>query len=366
MDISLTNQILQALEAIAIITNAQDVINNCFGPVESLLKYSSQELIGKSITELLFPEDRKVFFQNLKLTSLKKGFFEGKIALMGKDKSKTIYQLHLFKSQSGGWVYVLKDLAKESQREHKLKNHIKLICVGEIANLMVHHFRNSITSIGGFSKRALRVCLSNPKCQDYLGIIHRQVARLEKLMNVVETFVYLPTPQFRPFEFISLLKRVLRRWMKRKTDRRWRFHIDSNYRPLNQKIVADPFLLDMALDEVLKNACDFTKPGDRIEVSLTKVNNSKVLKEFIEVRVKDTGPGLEEGEIKKIFDLFYTKRPEDVGMGLKLTQKIMEIHGGYIKINSRIGQGTEVTLRIPADRRRFIRYKKLSDMPLPS
>ncbi len=353
----LVEQILKAFKGIVFITDEKDTIIQCFGLVEEILAYSPEELKGRSITILFFPEDREILFSNLKYKVRTIGFFKGRIAFLGKNGQKRILELYLSSDKGEKWTYILKDCTEEVERERKIKEHIKYLSLGEIANVLAHHLRNPITGIGGFSKRALRICMTDPKCREYLQIIQKQAERLEKLVKVIETFVFLPSPHFQPVVFIKLLKQVLQRWIKRYPDRRWRFYVSPSYGSLSLKIMGDPLLLEMALDELLKNACNFTRPKDIIQILLDK--EIKRDREYVNLIIKDTGQGMSKEDLENIFNLFYTKRPEEIGIGLTLTQKIIKMHNGDISFQSELGRGTQVQVEIPVDRRRLIRYMRL-------
>lgn len=105
--------------------------------------------------------------------------------------------------------------------------------------------------------------------------------------------------------------------------------------------------LPRALKEVLNNAVQFTPSGGQIGLSARR-NGTDVY-----VTVQDTGLGIAEDELPFVFDRFYRgaqHRPQDgggSGLGLSIAQKILEFSGGSIMLNSKVGAGTEVTLRLP-------------------
>jgi len=70
--------------------------------------------------------------------------------------------------------------------------------------------------------------------------------------------------------------------------------------------------------------------------------------EWIEVELRDTGIGIPEENLAKIFEPYFTTREVGIGLGLALTKKIIEEHGGEIRLASAVGQGTEARVRLPA------------------
>uniref|UniRef100_A0A832I037 histidine kinase n=1 Tax=Eiseniibacteriota bacterium TaxID=2212470 RepID=A0A832I037_UNCEI len=73
--------------------------------------------------------------------------------------------------------------------------------------------------------------------------------------------------------------------------------------------------------------------------------------EFAQVRVSDTGTGIPPGVLDKLFDPFFSTKPQGTGLGLAICQTIMHEHGGSIEVSSREGRGTTVLLNFPVEKR---------------
>jgi signal transduction histidine kinase len=113
-------------------------------------------------------------------------------------------------------------------------------------------------------------------------------------------------------------------------------------------ITADVGLLERALENVLDNALRHTPRGGRISVVIRPEN------EILCIDVHDTGPGIENGELPKIFDRFYrvsgsagSDRSRGAGLGLAIAKRAIELHGGNLHCESQIGQGTMFRFELP-------------------
>ena len=112
-------------------------------------------------------------------------------------------------------------------------------------------------------------------------------------------------------------------------------------------IYADPTRVKQILYNLLSNAIKFTPTGGLINIGVSTDNNHIVLK------VADTGIGIKEEDLNYVFDEFYQtenlyeRKFEGVGLGLPLTKKLVELHGGWLEIKSTINKGTEVTVYLP-------------------
>ena len=82
--------------------------------------------------------------------------------------------------------------------------------------------------------------------------------------------------------------------------------------------------------------------------------------DVVAVAVSDKGEGIPKKSLKAVFEPFYSTRPDHVGLGLTLVRRVMGEHGGSVRIESRLRQGTTVSLYFPKDRRRKIRREFIS------
>jgi two-component system heavy metal sensor histidine kinase CusS len=113
----------------------------------------------------------------------------------------------------------------------------------------------------------------------------------------------------------------------------------------NSVVNADPILFRRAMTNLLSNAFQYTQSGGKIVISVSKGDDR-----FSEIAVRDTGIGIEDAHLPRIFDRFYRADnaralyPQGAGLGFAIVKSIMEIHGGRVAVESQPGKGTEVTL----------------------
>ena len=96
-----------------------------------------------------------------------------------------------------------------------------------------------------------------------------------------------------------------------------------------------------ALDNLVRNAVEATPEGGRVSVVARTGRGGHT------IDVGDTGRGIEPDHRAKLFDLYFTTKPEGTGVGLAVTQQIVAAHGGAIEVESEPGKGTTMTVRLP-------------------
>jgi signal transduction histidine kinase/CheY-like chemotaxis protein/CHASE3 domain sensor protein len=124
--------------------------------------------------------------------------------------------------------------------------------------------------------------------------------------------------------------------------------IDSDPGP-RLHLVADPTKLKQMLLNLVSNAIKFTAPGGRVSIRARQVGS------WLEIAVTDSGIGIAEADLDRLFTEFqqldagHGRQQEGTGLGLALTKRFAELHGGEVKVQSIAGQGSTFTLRLPLD-----------------
>jgi len=124
---------------------------------------------------------------------------------------------------------------------------------------------------------------------------------------------------------------------------------------------ADPLRLRQVVDNILSNAIKFTEAGGLVTLSLARIDSGDV-----RLKISDTGIGISEDDIPRVFMAFQqaeshlARRHVGTGLGLPMVKSLIELHGGKVTLDSRVGHGTTVTIDLPADRCLPTLYKKIA------
>lgn len=175
----------------------------------------------------------------------------------------------------------------------------------------------------------------------YVAKIRREISALDKVVNDFLDFTKEVVPDIREVNLENFLNEILIHYSFQPDTNK--VEIQLNLDPDAETVRLDPELIRRSLFNLINNGIQAMPKGGKLLISTTVVNGN------LEIIILDTGYGIKENEIESLFTPFFTTKDKGTGLGLPLTKKIVEIHGGKIEIESEQGHGTKVTLSLPLD-----------------
>jgi signal transduction histidine kinase len=228
--------------------------------------------------------------------------------------------------------------------EKNLRSAEKLSTLGEMAAVLAHEIRNPLGSIRGTAE-ILRDDYrpSDPKYE----FIDIQIRETERLNRVVEDFLRMARPL--PTEMVRCcvqteLKTVALLVANDARERRISLVLEPP--TVDVVVKGDGEKLRQAFLNIAINSLQATPGGGYLTIS-TSVCRSDDAAAMCEIRFCDSGEGIDTESLARIFEPFYTTKPDGTGLGLAITKKIVEGHGGTLQVESVVGQGTTVLIRLP-------------------
>lgn len=243
--------------------------------------------------------------------------------------------------QQTGWIVVFQDLTQVRELEQSLRRSERLAAIGELAAGLAHELRNPLAGISG-SVQMLQQANLEPLQQRLLGIVLREIDRLDALIADFLRFARPTPPQPLQLDLHPLVAEVLEVFTRRSDVPEVRL---INTVPTDLRLTVDPGQLRQVLLNLVLNAAQASQPGGRIEVSAHVDESDPSL---ICLQVRDEGAGMAPDVQARIFNPFFTTRPEGTGLGLAQVHRIVEDHGGSLGVLSQPGEGSTFTLRLPA------------------
>lgn len=234
----------------------------------------------------------------------------------------------------------LGDLEREfSGKNRAAERTSRLAAMGEMAAKIAHEIRNPLGSMLIFSTILCRELDGQAKQQKLAGFIVESVRNLDRILSDMLVFSRSPEPTLAPIEISDVIREALEACSGHNgidvimdSSLSGGFIVPGDARLLKQLFVN---LLFNAFDAIGDN------PGS-VSIS-TGARDGKSL----EVVVKDSGRGMDEETLDRVFDPFFTTRDSGTGLGLAIVSSIAKAHGGEITCASRPGYGTSFTLNLP-------------------
>ena len=217
----------------------------------------------------------------------------------------------------------------------------------EFISNVSHEIQSPLTSISGFAHALKNDDLSPEERRHYLEIIEMESRRLSKLSENLLKLTSLESEHLsleqQNYRLDSQLRRIILanepQWAEKK--------ISMDISLENIRIIADEELMEQVWINLIHNSIKFTREGGTITVKAYKAEEGSLI-----VIIKDTGIGMEKDALMHIFERFYkaassrNRKAGGNGLGLSIVKKIIDLHKGEIRVQSEIGQGTEITVRL--------------------
>lgn len=365
--ISLLTSIFDASDIGIIVTDHNRRIVRVNDSFVRTYHWSRDQIVGEDFLFLISPDEQEQARQNHE--SYMKGGHRnfGEMKLIKKDGSiaNTLFtSATLELSQRRRFqVTTIMDITLRKQMEISLRlakeqadaaNHAKSAF---LAN-MSHELRTPLNAIIGFSEMMMKEtfgALGNPKYQEYLGDIHVSARHLLEIINEVLDMSKIEAGKVEldeeNMDVGEAIESVLRMMASRAFSGRIR--MNSHIAPDLPYLYADSRLVRQVLINLVSNAVKFSKPNGHIDVIAETKSNHELM-----IRVEDTGIGIPKDKIKQALEPFgqihdsahAAKEVQGTGLGLPLAKAMVELHGGYLLLDSDTEKGTKVTIVFPPRR----------------
>jgi signal transduction histidine kinase/ligand-binding sensor domain-containing protein/DNA-binding response OmpR family regulator len=224
-----------------------------------------------------------------------------------------------------------------------------------------HEIRTPLTLILGPLEKLISKKVSEEDVPSHLAMVYRNTRQLDRLINQLLDFRKLETGNLKleliQDDMVSLVSNVVKSFEEYAKENQ----ITLEFHTLKKKLVAifDPDKVETILNNLVSNALKYTEEGGMVSVHLSLVFapededslNNQPEKQYIEISVKDTGKGISETNIDKIFTRFFRidskNESSGTGIGLALVKELVKLHKGNISVISKPGKGSKFTLRLP-------------------
>ena len=240
------------------------------------------------------------------------------------------------------------ELAKKELKEAQahLIHSERLAAVGEMSVIVAHEVRNPMSSIRSCAQRIHKAVEEKDPNKKYTNYIMQEVDRLERIVKDMLMVTRQPKPNLVEENVNRVIEEIL-------------LHMDDEIRKsgtvltkeLDQNLPAipiDPALLEQVILNMIQNALIFMQDREKKELKIATGQD----KRFLQIRISDTGPGIPAHNRKKVFEPFFSTKPQGTGLGLAICQRIVLAHKGKIELESEMDKGTTFIVNLPMKRTR--------------
>jgi signal transduction histidine kinase len=240
-------------------------------------------------------------------------------------------------------LLILRDLTEAKQLEREREISRRSQALAEVATLLAHEIRNPLGSMELFAGLLADALVDQAELQPWINHVQAGLRSLAATVNNVLHFHSPQSAQLLPVDLLRLVSETVE--FLRPLARQKEMQIDWRVPHDKVSILADPARLQQAFFNLALNAFRAMQPGGTLSVSVRCSDGDPC--PTVTVAFADQGVGIRAENLEKIFEPGFTTRCGSPGLGLAVTRKVIEQHGGTISVESREGQGTTFTLRLP-------------------
>lgn len=320
---------------------------------EQLTGYSVDELLGRSLRSLCNPGSWEAAAPHLRELLAGRSVPPFELELVRRDEELIYLEVSAQVIQNGIGVKsihcIARNLTERRRLEQQLLQSEKLSAIGQLVAGVAHELNNPLTSVSGYAQLLLRDESLQEEPRQDIEQIHIQAERAAKIVQNLLIFAREHKPERSMVSINEALRSALalQNYQLRVDNIAIGLELDP-YLPLT---TADYHQLQQVFLNLITNArhAMVQKGGHGTLTLRTRIEHGAAGSDQIQVEVIDTGIGIPERDLQKIFNPFYTTKPvgQGTGLGLSICFGIIKEHDGQIWAESQLGVGTRVVVALP-------------------
>ena len=333
---SFSNEIIQSVSDAILVINSDKRIIEINQSAETLFNIPSGEGKGIKVQKIIKSEDCiSIFNQEFSMQQ-----FECEI---NSEKRFLLFSKSEFKDENENmnFVLVIKDLTEIKELEKQVTRNQQLKAMGKLASGVAHEIRNPLNAIGTIVQQLNKDFEPAENSEEYhslAGLVYREVKRIN---GTIQNFLRFSRPEpihKQIFELNDLIKEIEQQYSLMLKDKSIEFVVEQNW---NGNVNWDKNQIKQVLINLIQNSIEAIKKDGKLSIKIFNENN------LVTITFSDTGPGISENDLERIFDLYFTTKAEGTGIGLSIIQRIVSEHNGLITVESKEGEGTSFIIKLP-------------------
>ncbi|MCS6873805.1 MAG: ATP-binding protein [Pyrinomonadaceae bacterium] len=345
--------IVESVSVGILTVNEESIATHCNSAFEEMFSVPRNQVVGKKIEEIF---DESFLMSILSLLS-DSGWHLQKTLRGYKLNAKTnngknlvlnvgIAPLRSISGSQTGSILVLEDVTFRVKLEEQLQQSEKLSSIGLLAAGVAHEVNTPLTGISSYTQMLLQMTPQEDPKRKILEKIQKQVERAANIVSNLLNFARTGNgkSELSKVDINRILEDTLQ--LLEPQLRKSQIEVVKDYARESIEINGSAGKLQQVFTNLILNAIDAMSLGGQITLK-TYRESEKVI-----VEISDTGVGIEEKNLSKIYDPFFTTKPvgSGTGLGLAVAYGIVQEHAGKIEVSSQVGKGTTFRLEFPAVR----------------
>ena len=245
--------------------------------------------------------------------------------------------------QTQGAVEVFTDLTEVKMLEAELQRVHTLAALGEMAATVAHEIRNPLGGIAGFATLLERGFAAGDPKRQLVEKISQGVARLDRIVSSLLTYTRPLALELRPERLEAVVEEVVALFAADTAPDG--IELRRQYPDQGTVCRVDPDQLQQVVMNLLRNAHQAMPDGGAVEIRIYRAQREG--RPTAVVQVRDAGVGMDAEVLDKLFTPFFSTKEEGTGLGLVISKKIVDGHGGCIRATSEVGAGTSFFIELP-------------------
>jgi two-component system sporulation sensor kinase A len=233
---------------------------------------------------------------------------------------------------------IVRDVTIENRTTELLRTSEKLKMAGQLAAGIAHEIRNPLTSLKGFSRLLLKA--TGEQAERYYEIMDQEFVRIEMILGELLVLTKPQQASVYQDQDVRLIVHEVADLLSSQAILN-NVIIQEHTTPEPCVVRCDKNQLKQVFMNIVKNAIEAMPAGGLLVISIER-DGKDVL-----VQIIDQGDGIPEDHLRRLGEPFFTTKEKGTGLGLMISHKIIEEHDGHIRYDSRTGEGTTVTIRLP-------------------
>lgn len=229
-----------------------------------------------------------------------------------------------------------------NKAQERLLRQERLAALGQLAGSIAHELRNPL---GVISNATAYLSMIQPeadeKVREYIEIIKSETNTSEKIIADLMDYARLQTVERKPAEISEIIRNAQRRnpapaYIK----------VTTNISSGLPRVLVNATQIEQVIGNLLTNAYQAMPIAGKLYIK-AEIDTDSVEEEFIKITMEDSGEGIAQDDIERIFEPLFTTKAKGIGLGLAVSKKIIDANHGRIEVESQPGKGSTFTLQLP-------------------